>query len=168
MSKPRLGIQPLPRFPKERDMREPVTRYLIERGFLPAVEFWLHGCGQADIVAGLYAKREGRKIPTLLEVVAIELKLSDFAGVLKQAARNKDCCDWSYIAMPSERIAKMRAATKIAIISEGIGLLSVDEEVRECITPARGPGLKAASRIRNLWRRVSRVSPATDADEMGG
>jgi len=144
------------RFQRESQMREPVKAYLMDRGFFPAVEFCLHGCGITDIVAGSYCDRKGRQIPILREVVAVELKMTDFAEVLRQARRNKKHCDWSFIAMPSERIGKMREATKEAIRSAGIGLLSVGDEVREVIIPERGSGLSEnRNQVKTLWRRVS-------------
>jgi len=140
-------------------MREPVKAYLMDRGFFPAVEFCLHGCGITDIVAGSYCVREGRRIPRLWEVVAVELKLTDFAEVLRQARRNKKHCDWSFIAMPSERIGKMQQATKGAIRLAGIGLLSVEDEVREVIAPERGSGLaEDRNQVKTLWRRVRCLS----------
>jgi len=147
------------RFAKEFDMREPVKAYLMDRGFLPAVEFWLHGCGPTDIVAGSYAKREGRKIPKLWEVVAIELKLSDFGGVLRQAKRNRNHCDWSYIAMPSERVDRLRDSSRQQIRLAGVGLLSVGEDIREVIAPERGRGLsEGRNQVKTLWRRVRHLS----------
>jgi hypothetical protein len=149
----------LTRFAKESMMREPVKAYLMARGFFPAVEFWLHGCGPSDIVAGSYAKREGRKIPKLWEVVAVELKLSDFATVLMQAKRNRNLCDWSYIAFPAGRIEKMRETTKQAMRDAGVGLLSVGEQVVEVITPQRGGGLpEGRNQVKTLWRRVRHLS----------
>lgn len=148
-------IDRLPTFKRESDMREPVKAYLVERGFFPAVEFCLHGCGITDIVAGSYAAREGRKIPKLFEVVAVELKLTAFAEVLRQAKRNRRHCDWSYIAMPDYRIAKMRTSTFNQIESQGIGLLSVGEAVVELLEPQRGSGLaEDRNQVKTLWRRV--------------
>ena len=161
----RMVVMDIARFTKESLMREPVKAYLIERGFFPAVEFWLHGCGPSDIVAGSYAKREGRKIPKLWEVVAVELKLSDFATVLMQAKRNKHLCDWSYIAFPVERIEKMRDATKQAIRDAGVGLLSVGDEVVEVITPQKGGGLPGGrNQVKTLWRRVRHLADTMDSN----
>lgn len=147
------------RFRKESDMREPVKAWLMDRDFLPAVEFWLHGCGITDIVAGSYAKREGRRIPKLWEVVAVELKLNDFAGVLRQAKTNRHHCDWSYVAMPVERIEKMRESTKAQLREAGIGLLSVGQAVKEVLLPKQGFGLSEdRNQVKTLWRRVKHLS----------
>jgi hypothetical protein len=147
------------RFKRESEMREPVKAFLMERGFFPAVEFCLHGCGITDIVAGSYAAREGRKIPKLWEVVAVELKLTTFSEVLRQAKRNKHHCDWSFIAMPDDRIAKMRPMTHYALRSEGIGLLSVGDSVVEVLAPERGSGLaQDRNQVKTLWRRVRHLS----------
>lgn len=144
----------------ERDMREPVKSWLMERGYLPAIEFWLTNAGCADIVAGAYAARVGRRIPKLEEVVAVELKLRDVAGVLVQAKRNRYLCDWSYAAMPQERVEKMRLSTLGKFSKAGIGLLSVGNEIKETISPARGDGLPdGRSQVNQLWRRVRTLYP---------
>lgn len=146
-------------------MRDPVNAYLLDRGFFPAVEFCLHGCGITDIVAGSYLAREGRNVPKLWEVVAVELKLDDFAGVLRQAKTNKHHCDWSFIAMPAERIAKMKTATRDAIRLAGIGLLSVGDEVIEVMAPERGPGLaEHRNQVKTLWRRVRHFFQTSDSN----
>lgn len=143
------------RFAREFDMREPVKSYLLSMGFFPAVEFWLHGYGPSDIVAASYLERVGRKVPELFEVVAVELKLEDFAGVLKQAKRNWQLSDWSYIAMPIERVQRMRKATRDLVVASGVGLLAVGDAVTEVTAPQRGPGLPAGrNQIKTLWRRV--------------
>lgn len=147
-------------FRKERDMRDPVKLYLQSRHFVPVVEFCLHGAGITDVVAGIYAPRVGRRVPELLEVAAVELKLTDVGGVLKQAIRNRLCCDWSYIAMPSHRIEKMRQSTRDVIRESGVGVLSVDVHgVKEVICPARGGCFpRDCTRARTLWRRVRAVT----------
>ena len=142
-------------FKKEFEMREPVKNWLIEREFYPAVEFWLHNAGITDIVAGFYGKRNGRKIPDLIETTSIELKLNDVAGVLRQAIQNKHKCDWSYAAFPNSRIEKMRQQTIDQFMVAGVGLLSVGFDVVEVVCPSQGPGLPSESReAKQLWRRV--------------
>jgi hypothetical protein len=146
------------RFRREFEMREPVKSYLLCRGFFPAVEFCLHGCGITDIVAGAYSPRQGRMVPKLLEVVAVELKLSDAAGALRQAKTNRHHCDWSFVAMPAERIEKMRKQTVESFASAGVGLLSVGDDVREILPPSQGSGLAPGrNQVKTLWRRVGRV-----------
>lgn len=141
--------------PRESDMRESVKQYLLLRGFVPVVEFWLHNSGITDIVAGAYAPRVGRRIPELQEVVAVELKLNDVAGVIRQAKLNRHLSDWSFAAMPEPRIRKMRDDTLNKFGEHGIGLLSVGDVVREEIAPTRGSGLPShRSEVKQLWRRV--------------
>lgn len=147
------------RFRKESDMREPVKAWLMDRGYLPAVEFWLTNAGITDIVAGAYAARVGRKIPTLQQVVAVELKLSDVAGVISQATMNRHRCDWSYAAMPIERVEKMRNRTLDKFAEVGVGLLAVGNEIVERIVPRQGNGLPIERReVKQLWRRVRHLS----------
>jgi len=146
-------------FGRESDMREPVKAWLVDRGYLPCVEFWLTNAGITDIVAGAYGPRVGRRIPTLEEVVAVELKLTDVAGVISQARANRHLCDWSYAAMPVERVDKMRAGTLDKFASEGIGLLAVGDEIVERIAPIQGNGLPEGRReVKQLWRRVRHLS----------
>lgn len=136
-------------------MRDPVKAWLLERGYLPAVEFWLHNAGITDIVAGLYSDRIGRRIPNLENVIAVELKMNDVAGVIQQAKQNQYLSDWSYAAMPCERIEKMRAGTFGKFHMNGIGLLAVGCGVTEVVSPIRGDGLPAhRSEVKQLWRRV--------------
>ena len=147
------------RFCRESEMREPVTGWLIDRGYLPCVEFWLTNAGITDIVAGSYDPRIGRRIPTLRKVVAIELKLTDVAGVIAQAQINRRLCDWSYAAMPVERVEKMRKDTLYKFRNAGVGLLAVGDEIIERIEPIQGCGMPEGRReAKQLWRRVRHLS----------
>jgi len=151
------------RFPREAAMRAPVQSWLLDRDFLPAVEFWLHWGGITDIVAGLYAPRKGRRIPTLLEVAAVELKLHDVAGVIKQATHNRYVCDWSYAAMPVERVMKMRPGTLDKFAECGVGLLAVGDTITDVVPPRRGDGLPSdRSQVKQLWRRVRGLSASVE------
>ncbi len=111
---------------RERKMRPIVTNWLQNQGYDCIYEILIGG--YCDIVAFKFAPRIGRPIPNLLSVVAIELKMSDVKGVFEQAAGNQHHVNISYAAMPSERIAKMRPATRIRFVQLGIGLLAVEEE----------------------------------------
>ncbi len=137
-------------FALEKELREPVVAWLKSRGYLVAVEFQIWH--MADLVAGRYDVRIGRKAPRLLETAAVELKLHDVAGVLSQARENRSQVDWSYCAMPVGRVEKMKMVTLEMFRYQGVGLLSVGDEIREVVGPARGDGAKGRVES-NLWRR---------------
>jgi len=146
---------------REFDLRTPVCSYLLAREYFPAVEFWLHNGGCCDIVAGKYADRVGRSVPNLLRVVAVELKLEKVGEALGQAKRNAPHCDWSYVAMPSDRVRKLKCSTRLRFRKEGIGLIEVHEdlsEVVEVIAPKHQAtfGYRDKNR-KKLWRRVRKL-----------
>jgi hypothetical protein len=145
-------------FRRESEMREPVVRWLADRDFLAATEILLGGF--IDIVAGKYGERPSpRRRPPLLDAMAIELKLTDVAGVIAQAATN--ACDLrSYCAMPAFRCGIMRAGTVEKFRLAGVGLLSVGEWV-EVIVPAPRFVGPLGQRINDkIWRQVRRVYDA--------
>ena len=144
------------RFENEFAMREQAKAFLLERGFLPVVEFWLAGYGPADVVGGKFGPRTGRRVPDLLEVVAIELKLDDVAGVVAQAVRNRVHADWSFAAMPAERVAKMRPTTLELFTINQIGLLAFGERVVEIIAPIHNNS-RRLFKSRQLWRRLKQA-----------
>ena len=138
-------------FRYERDMRQPVIDWLSMNGYVTAVEFWLVN-HPADLVAGEYGARPAsRRVPPLLSVVAVELKLSDVAGVIRQAEMNWHACDFSLCAMPSERIRKMQRSTITKFSAAGVGLLSVGESITDMmliVSPSQGKGI--GRRVRHL------------------
>lgn len=69
------------------------------------------------------------------EVCAVELKLSDWRGVLRQARRNFRFADASYAAMPAERIG---AAVVDAASQWGVGLLAVGPSSVTVVLPSAG------------------------------
>lgn len=138
---------------REFDMRRPVKNWLFTNGYLPAIEFGLHHGGITDIVAGRYEERTSRRTPKLLDVIAIELKMHDVSGVLRQSVANSRVCA-SYAAMPTERIRKMRGKTIERFERHGVGLLAVDSHVTQVLT-AKSDGMNINESTRKqLWRRV--------------
>ena len=141
-------------FQLESEMRQPVVDWLKREGFFPVVEFQLWH--MADIVAGRYGDRPAKnRKPPLLESIAVELKLENVAGVISQAIMNLGQVDWSFCAMPRERIERMRPQTVIKFSDAGVGLLAVDESVETVVASGAGDGAKRRVQS-NLWRRVRR------------
>lgn len=152
---------------REFDLRQPICEYLLERDYFPAVEFWLHNA-ITDIVAGSYELRVGRSIPRLRRTVAVELKLERVGEVLEQAKANASRCDWSYAAMPTRRIERMRASTFERFKQLGVGLLQVGEDgtTREVIRPVHQGSLSNDSReAKQLWRRVRKLHKERMSDD---
>ena len=139
---------------REFDMREPVCNWLLIQDFCPAVEFRLcnHSC---DIVGSRYGERPAaRRIPPLLELWSVELKMDDVAGVIRQAKKNARRSNRSWCAFPDFRIAKMRDSTIDRFENEGLGLLSVGSKVEVIIPAVSGERILFDNHIRQLWRRV--------------
>ncbi len=147
----------------EKDMRPIVLQWLRRSGYLTG-EFELYLCGgNIDIAAARYGPRPGkRRKPPLIEMVAVELKLHDFAGVLLQAKANRAGCHLSYMAMPQQRCEMMREQTKQKARDAGVGLLSVNDAVSVLIEPVRG-GEPHARTVAALWRHL-RGEYATNPD----
>ena len=145
----------------ESEMLDPVVRWLGDRGYLAATEILLGGF--IDIVAGRYGDRPspGRR-PQLLDAVAIELKLTDAAGVIAQATTNA----WdlqSYCAMPRSHCLRMRSDTVEKFRTAGVGLLSVSTESARVWVPAPSRSGPVDRRINDrIWRQVRRVYDARD------
>jgi len=122
----------------EKEMRPTVVKWLEDQGLYVAHEVSVSG-GWCDLVGVLWADRVGRRIPPIMLIMAVELKITDVAGVLYQARGNLENCDFSYAAMPAERCEKMRPATLRMFTDAGIGLLSVNSGVRTVIPPKCHP-----------------------------
>lgn len=139
-------------FKLEREMREPVAVWLTAQGYLFAFEAFLRH-GMADVIAGRFAPRVGRRIPALYGATVIELKLDDVGGALRQAASNRRCVARSYVAMAVDRCMRMRSVTHQRFYDAGVGLLSVSRDgVEILIDPIVGSTEHWV--VKNLWRRV--------------
>ena len=90
--------------------------------------------GYCDVVACKWSERVGRRIPTLLDAIAIELKISNIASVISQSHWNLYHVNASYAAMPLEFCRKMKNKSLEAFKDKGVGLLGVDTEIREVTT----------------------------------
>lgn len=148
-----MAIPSPPQFTRERQMRKPVLNWLQHQGYLCTVESFT-GHGYADIVARRFGVRPAaRRIPPLLDVLIVELKLEDVAGVVRQARDNRQVCHQSYCAMPDSRLATMRPATLDKFCIAGVGLLLVGSGVRVAIEAPLGNGVDG-SLIARHWRCV--------------
>lgn len=140
----------------ERDMRAPVIRYVEAMGFKVVCEMWFSD-GICDIIAAKFGDRPNRFIPPLESCIAIELKMTDIAGVLRQSIANQYKAIGSYAVMPKTVIDKMRVYSFDKFSKASVGLLSVDEEgeVVEVIRPTKGHKTPDVER-KKIWRHISR------------
>ncbi len=120
----------------ERDMRPAVDAWLREQG-CQVVRYESHrtGAGIVDLIGLRYAPRVGVGIPPA-ELIAVELKMSKIAEVLRQATLNRYAHDLSWAAMPRDFCDRMRPATLEKFRAAGIGLLAVDGDQIEVLLPA--------------------------------
>lgn len=145
-------------FSKERDMRGPVERWIVAQGMVFVFESCI-GSGIADVVGGRFVPnhKPGHSIPFIKNTFAIELKLRDIAGVIRQAKCNRQDVEFSWAAMPQSLIGNFQSSTLQKFAKDGVGLLGVSEnDVRIILGPQRGrPELWRTERVRRiLWRRL--------------
>lgn len=142
---------------REREMRPAVTAWLASSGHAVVYEVCVYACGYiCDVVGARFGERTGRAIPPVDSCIAVELKLSDVAEVIRQAKHNQEGAGKSYAAMPAAFADRMRPRTLDKFRNVGVGLLSVDVEsgeVREVIEPAQGVGVISESLRKKMWRR---------------
>jgi hypothetical protein len=145
-------------FAYEKEMQEPVMRWLCAQGFVCTRELCNLNYNPMDIVGGIFGERVSRRIPPLHDCVAVELKLDDIGGVLAQARVNRGCVERSFAAMPADRIARMRSKSIAAFVGDGVGLLAVTvDSVIEILPAQRSYGTH--KRIyKNLWRKCQHES----------
>jgi len=132
----------------EKELRRPVEGWLFDNGYDVVHEFQLGH--YADLIGCKFGERTGRKIPPLIYLVAVELKLGDIAGVIMQASNNWRFVNESYAAMPKNLIDRMLEKTLIKFHYAHVGLLSVDESstVAVIIKPKINYGFQ-----KRLWSR---------------
>ncbi len=134
----------------EKDLRPIVEVWLQEQNYYVAHEVMLSG--YVDLTGCKWAPRIGRRIPPIIRIMAVELKISDIKGVLIQARNNCYFTDYSYAAMPLEKCQSMRLKTLKRFEDIGVGLLGVNNNV-EIIIPAKRNDIKrySPSICRRLW-----------------
>jgi hypothetical protein len=69
----------------------------------------------------------------LSEIIAIEVKVSDWQRAIRQAARNRVFCTQSYVALPTDIANRVRREP--AFVQTGLGLLSISKS--NSVTMAR-------------------------------
>ncbi len=111
---------------RERDLAPPVAAHLRGLGYEVSAEVEIAG-RWADLVAA------GPE-----EVVAVELKLRDWRGAVRQAIAYQLAADRSYVALPLWR-AQDAYRSRHAFEKEGIGLMAVDPEGRVRTVLEAGP-----------------------------
>lgn len=142
----------------EAELRPAVHAWLVNQGLTVIYEFQMGG--YCDMVGVKFARRAGRGVPPATDAVAVELKLSDVAGVIVQAKGNRHSVRASCAAMPWSRVAKMRGKTREQFREAGIGLLAVTENpagVIEYIKPGPPlPDMSLGNFSRRWWNRIVR------------
>ena len=109
----------------EKELRPHIIEWLKANGYEVAHECAsMHNC---DVVGFQFYEREGKRIPNLKRVIAIELKISDFNGVLTQCRSHRYYANQVFAAMPSVNVDKMKYETRVNFSEQGIGLLSIIE-----------------------------------------
>ncbi|HKZ99051.1 MAG TPA: hypothetical protein VJ326_05635 [Thermoplasmata archaeon] len=100
-------------FRLERDLYGPVAAWLADAGFVVSGEIRVAG-RRADLVGW---REDG--------VAAVETKLADWRGALRQAIAYQVAADWSWVAMPLPGAARAHR-DRWRFDAEGVGLLAVD------------------------------------------
>jgi len=143
---------------KERELREPIAQWFRDRGFYCAYER-LFPSGYCDILAFRFEPQTSRSIPTLTELIAVELKLRDVAAAITQARGYAWSGARSFVAMPENRIAKMRLATLDKFRENEVGLISVGDVVS---VVHDAPRWEHADNIAQMNAKVWRIKKELD------
>jgi len=133
-------------FSREREMRRPVADFLRSRGYRVAFEVYRER-GLADIIGVRFAARIRREVPPATSIIAVELKLDDVSGVLRQCSLNWPSSNLSCAAMPRSRVLRMRSGTVELFRENGFGLLQVDAATGE-----------VSFVVEPVWHEMSRES----------
>ena len=141
----------------EKAMRPIVETWLQEEGYYVAHEVMLSG--YCDLVGCKWAERVGRKIPSMLKIMAVELKIRDIRGALYQGKNNTWFADYSYVAMPLQKCEKMRQAKLQLFESVGVGLLGVSKGVKIIARAPKNKIVHHASICKRLWNFKVRHKP---------
>jgi hypothetical protein len=126
------------RYTREEELRKPVHEYFRTRQYSVFDEVRLFSRG-IDIIA----KRRN-------EIVAIELKLSDWKKAIYQACLNQRVSDYSYVALPEPLWNRINREVYTMSVAQGIGLLSVDGVARQIMRSERSKRIQPHLRRRFL------------------
>ena len=113
---------------KEKDLRVHIIKWLNENGLEVAHE--CYSMNNCDVVGFEFWPQTNRRVPELRRVIAIELKIKDFQGVLMQCRDHRRYANQVYAAMPKIIVDKIKLETCYKFIEQGIGLLSVADNGR--------------------------------------
>lgn len=148
---------------KEKDLRQPVEKWLEYCGYWVIHEILIGG--YCDILGVRFETRIGRRIPNIVDTIAIELKLTNLSQALSQAKTYSHYVTRAYVAMPEDRINHMRGSTIAKVQETGIGLISVKNHLVTVVLKAPVGAYYSKSLTypewnkrhkRNLWRRTKR------------
>lgn len=135
---------------KEKEMRPIIARWLQDKGFGVAHEILISG--YCDLAGFRFAQRTSRRIPKLLSVITVELKINNVLDVIKQARGNKHFVNASYAAMPLDKCERMRLKTIRRFRQEGIGLLGVSGKVKVIVKPKYEGNKNIKWMTSKMWR----------------
>jgi hypothetical protein len=128
----------------EFEMRLPVARWLLSRGLSPVCE--VQCLGNCDLVGVRFEEKPVR----LVEMVAVELKMRDIAGVIRQCSMHAACCVSEVWAAMLPDVA---ARNRTRFVNAGIGLLSVTKAGVDVLAPAPRKADCDLSPWKNAMRR---------------
>jgi len=114
-----------PRDPEELYAAVPLTRAAARRSLVA-----LEHCGR--VVRDADGIRRRARDP-YLEFVAVEAKLEDWGRALCQARRYLAFAEFSYIALPADRVHRVRELQRDVA---GVGLIAVSPTAAEIVVPA--------------------------------
>jgi len=106
-------------FYQEKELFKPVYDYFKKQGYTIKCEVRIGFC-RADIVA---FKKE--------EVVGVELKISNWKKAIIQAKNYQLGCDYTYIAIPLNRVFNILRKAEHILKKEKIGLFVIKEKTSD-------------------------------------
>lgn len=107
----------------ENEMRPAIVNWLNRNGYYDGHELLIGG--YCDVIGGKFDERVGRRKPDMGEMICVELKMRDIAGVIYQAKGNHHHCNLSYAAMPMDFCLRMMWQSHKKFSDAGVGLLGI-------------------------------------------
>jgi hypothetical protein len=125
----------------ERDLRAPLERFLLGRGF--RVDFDVDGHDYFDAVA-----RRGE------ELGLVELKLADWRKVHAQALVRRTWADWTAVLLPRRSLAERASLRPGPLASRAVGLWYLEEGEVRVLREARAAAGARGSPLREELREA--------------
>jgi len=122
----------------EEDLRQPVRDYFKNKNYSVFNEAKLFSRG-IDVIA----KRRSR-------VIAIELKVQKWRRAIQQAYMDLRVSNYAFVALPESKWERIDRRIYCDAYNYGIGLLSVDGDVRQIMRPAPSKRIQPKLRRRFL------------------